>query len=1619
MSTHGDAPRPVRAGLTDYGRWDAMAEDLSDGEDAEDAEQRRIAQQQQDARRASFEEEERLQRAREERDRALAEGREPQQAKSALPSADDALLATQEQQTLSADVDPETQTPYDEALGALPAGVTLQVLNQGRRPPKRFAAFVPPRAATKDDVEIAIRGRLSDGSFLFTSRPGSGGASSNPLLGAGRAHAVRAIVRLSDERLHPALRHALCQIMRRGVVRLTCNATRARAVAASLLEVALLPAGEEQAELEVRKAMAPRGIEEWPANWGADGLHPLPQAAREAALAAIEARGDLGTGGHGRVELSLLECRSVQDVGAKVNAPGAISARRVAMGKQEDGVLPNNPDTDYVMHVRYVGRLESTGEVICSSPGGGTQVAKPFSLGTGIPPEGLKFWDVLLRHMVLYETADVRVAPEYAYGLEGSAAREGPRAVPPDAVVWFNVEIVDWNRASRATWNEHPLLKLTLEEGCGESCARKGAALHVRLTQPRTPHSLPVVPIGRQHAGQMLGMNLTRNVLEPDRQAAVLPEDGSKALPTEEIRWVYNAPDPLRSGDAVGQQFHFGVAAALEMIAGSMREGERARVRVGAEAMYPAPTPSWQQALDTWDKDTEPEVEFDMELISWMPLSALDADGSAVVATLNDSDLQPHQSQMTFYAAQESLITLRCKATAFKGSREGINLEGEAPFLHGNISFVVGDGEAHEFLEKIALDLRISGTQRMLDETREAVKVIATSKHARSLAENLLSMKKLHEERRVMGFDGRFKDAEENRSAGVDYTVDDSVRATRKFRLSAVRLEGIDDSDEDASSDDDYDDYSDSDWASQISSDDASEASSLWSAATSATGRNPRFIPSRTFVGAMQGYKFTFSEHGLGYYKDRGRPSVRAVMEANAYAEKHFTAPEPPEAVIEPDTASAKQARVLNAEYDHVATKDYQATLRSLEGMDLDASRIELELTVLHWKEMKRKFEMDPEEVLRAAERWRIEANRFYERGDYRRALKKYERALKFVMEDNEHHYDRQVPDKFTGQFRLPALQLKRTFQNNASSAAMKLKDWDRVKKYTNEILKFQPNDTRALYRRGLAHYDGGWLREARTDLKMAAELGCQEAEAPLARVKARLAKQHKKAKKDFGGVFDRMAKQIEAEERLQEKRRREAERAERAAALDRLREERAARDEEGRRLRAAQGLRDALRGGSGEGTPASDAAGVLSGETDAAKEDELDADVVELITPGAKALAEKDRQQRQHEALVARTEATRGSPAEAEAQSAAPVRSAFSFSNGAANVPLPTAQTAVPEAAEVKGAAQATASAAAEAKAKVDVKEAVAPATATRAAPLPAYIPSERFAGARDGYVYKTADSGVGYYRLESGGNVTSKPPRSGLRGGWLPPPKQTKGAKRPEEPIVAKRVESARAKLAEQAMRMRALVARGMTKAQYAYARLGDRGMPAELAVLADLAMSALFTLLAHRMLWRALARLASLAMFAVVLVQHRDFLSAHGQYALVVVRKGEFRRLLLWSGRKAFLTPEQARAANAKVRAQTKRSTVTSAREAVEAAEVTERYRAAVEGRHAEKSGANAPSGVAAAPPEEGAAPTEVPVRVVQRPVLSRPIRFAPAGEEGDLEDFEGPSVSVAQRVRAVAQ
>eukprot|EP00656_Telonema_subtile_P057880 TRINITY_DN9631_c0_g1_i1.p1 TRINITY_DN9631_c0_g1~~TRINITY_DN9631_c0_g1_i1.p1 ORF type:complete len:513 (-),score=170.59 TRINITY_DN9631_c0_g1_i1:157-1695(-) len=162
----------------------------------------------------------------------------------------------------------------------------------------------------------------------------------------------------------------------------------------------------------------------------------------------------------------------------------------------------------------------------------------------------------------------------------------------------------------------------------------------------------------------------------------------------------------------------------------------------------------------------------------------------------------------------------------------------------------------------------------------------------------------------------------------------------------------------------------------------------------------------------------------------------------------------------------------------------------------------------------KPKWKLSVAEKIEAALNDKAAGTAHFKKGEFFEAKQAYERAMDWVetLNDETPQQKQQVAELNTGCLLNQALMMQ------------KLEMWGESIAPCNKVLKDDPDNSKALYRRGVSESSFGMLEEAKKTLLQAAKLSPQDAgiRKALKEVKASLVASLKEQSKTFGGLFDK-----------------------------------------------------------------------------------------------------------------------------------------------------------------------------------------------------------------------------------------------------------------------------------------------------------------------------------------------------------------------------------------------------------------------------------------------------------------------------------------------------------------
>ncbi|KFG56200.1 tetratricopeptide repeat-containing protein [Toxoplasma gondii FOU] len=218
------------------------------------------------------------------------------------------------------------------------------------------------------------------------------------------------------------------------------------------------------------------------------------------------------------------------------------------------------------------------------------------------------------------------------------------------------------------------------------------------------------------------------------------------------------------------------------------------------------------------------------------------------------------------------------------------------------------------------------------------------------------------------------------------------------------------------------------------------------------------------------------------------------------------------------ENSKLSESPVANAEESRVEDAAMSDSLSSVQTDD-EKAKDEDEETV----------DGTPEERMTLALSCKDAGNDVFKSGDVSAAKAKYTEGLKQLK-------DLDFPD---------AKRLRVALNSNVAMCCIKTQEWSAAIAAANAVLQEEPENVKALYRRGVARSAFGFYAEAKADLLQVARLDPKNADArkELEKVKERIAKHNAEKKKAFSGLFDRAAGMYaDREEQMRQKRLQEEE---------------------------------------------------------------------------------------------------------------------------------------------------------------------------------------------------------------------------------------------------------------------------------------------------------------------------------------------------------------------------------------------------------------------------------------------------------------------------------------------
>jgi FK506-binding protein 4/5 len=169
-------------------------------------------------------------------------------------------------------------------------------------------------------------------------------------------------------------------------------------------------------------------------------------------------------------------------------------------------------------------------------------------------------------------------------------------------------------------------------------------------------------------------------------------------------------------------------------------------------------------------------------------------------------------------------------------------------------------------------------------------------------------------------------------------------------------------------------------------------------------------------------------------------------------------------------------------------------------------------------------------QTLRSIKDCREGGNVLFREGKFREAMKKYHHANLYLkcFQDNPMGFVVSRPDQVTSMSNLPEKvqveiqSLTVLVTNNMAACALKLQNWESALRHTAAVLELDPDNQKAIYRKGCACLNLNKIDEAIKYLRRAHELDSKDpaVKKQLANAYQKMKEYHEKERAMFKGIF-------------------------------------------------------------------------------------------------------------------------------------------------------------------------------------------------------------------------------------------------------------------------------------------------------------------------------------------------------------------------------------------------------------------------------------------------------------------------------------------------------------------
>jgi len=241
---------------------------------------------------------------------------------------------------------------------------------------------------------------------------------------------------------------------------------------------------------------------------------------------------------------------------------------------------------------------------------------------------------------------------------------------------------------------------------------------------------------------------------------------------------------------------------------------------------------------------------------------------------------------------------------------------------------------------------------------------------------------------------------------------------------------------------------------------------------------------------------------------------VKNTREGDSEAPFEFTIDEN-EAVLGLEIAAKKMKKGEVATVEVMPAYGYGANGNPDLGIGPEA-KLTYQATLVAFENEKQPYQMSTKEKLVDADRKRQMGNEWFKKGDYDRAIRRYDAATDSLSSDHS----------FTAEEKTQAIEKRLPCLLNTAQCLIKKKEYSGAINKSSDALEMSPDNVKGLYRRAFASAQLKKWREAQSDLVRLLKLDPANKPAGnlLKTVKAKIAAEVAKDKKTFGGMFDKFA---------------------------------------------------------------------------------------------------------------------------------------------------------------------------------------------------------------------------------------------------------------------------------------------------------------------------------------------------------------------------------------------------------------------------------------------------------------------------------------------------------------